>query len=74
MHESRSGCTHKKTACPARNQHPLDTYESKYYPDFIISNLEAMLCNVGIKIKIKEELRVLLGAGIVVKGTRTGFY
>ena len=72
MHESRSsGCTHKKTAYPARNQHPLETYESKYYPDFIISNLEAMLCNVVIE--IKEELRVLLGAGIVVKGIRTGF-
>lgn len=39
-----------------------------YYPEFIKSDLEALLRNSGIE--IKEELRVLLGAGRILKGIR----
>jgi len=40
-----------------------------YYPEFIKSDLEALLRKSGIK--IKEELPVLLGAGRILKGIKT---
>ena len=43
-------------------------YEREYYSRFIKSDLEALLRKSGIE--IKEELRVLLGAGRVLKGIR----
>ena len=43
-------------------------YEREYYSRFIKSDLEALLRKSGIE--IKEELRVLLGAGRILKGIR----
>lgn len=40
----------------------------KYYPEFIKSDLEAMLRESGIE--VKEEISVLLGAGRIVKGVK----
>lgn len=47
--------------------HFVKLYE-KYYPEFIKSNLEALLTKSGIE--IQEELPVLLGIGRVLKGKR----
>jgi len=47
--------------------HFVKLYE-KYYPEFIKSDLEALLRKSGIE--VKEELPVLLGAGRVLKGIR----
>lgn len=46
--------------------HFAKSYESKYYPQFVKSNLEALLKKSGIG--IKEELSVLLGGGRILKG------
>lgn len=43
-------------------------YEAKYYEKFIKSDLRALLEKSGIA--IREERRVLLGAGILLKGTK----
>ena len=46
--------------------HFVKSYESKYYPQFVKSNLKALLKKSGIG--IKEELSVLLGGGRILKG------
>lgn len=43
-------------------------YEGKTYRDFIKSDLKGLLSEAGIE--VKEELSVVLGAGIVLKGVR----
>jgi len=48
--------------------HFVRLYEREYYLRFIKSDLEALLRKSCIE--IKEELRVLLGAGRVLKGTK----
>lgn len=48
--------------------HFVRLYEGEYYSRFIRSDLAALLVESGIE--IKEELRVLLGAGRVLKGIR----
>ncbi len=48
--------------------HFVSLYEREYYSRFIKSDFEALLKKSGID--IKEELRVLLGAGRVLKGIR----
>ena len=46
----------------------VKSYESRYYPEFIKSYLEALLKKSGIE--IKKERSVLLGAGRILKGIR----
>jgi len=46
--------------------HFVRFYESRYYPEFIKSNLEALLRKSGIE--IEKECSVLLGAGRILKG------
>jgi demethylmenaquinone methyltransferase/2-methoxy-6-polyprenyl-1,4-benzoquinol methylase len=58
----------KNRICKYLTYHFVKSYESKYYPEFIKSDLEALLRKSGIE--IKEELPVLLGAGRILKGTR----
>jgi demethylmenaquinone methyltransferase/2-methoxy-6-polyprenyl-1,4-benzoquinol methylase len=48
--------------------HFVKLYESKYYPEFIKSDLKALLREQGIK--IEEELTVLFGAVIIFKGMK----
>jgi demethylmenaquinone methyltransferase/2-methoxy-6-polyprenyl-1,4-benzoquinol methylase len=48
--------------------HFIKLYESKYYSEFIKSDLTALLKESGIE--IKEELSILLGAGRILRGTR----
>jgi len=48
--------------------HIVKSYESKYYPEFIKSDLEVLLRKS--KIEIKDELPVLLGAVRILKGIR----
>jgi len=48
--------------------HFVRLYEREYYSRFIKSDVEALLRKSGIE--IKEELRVLLGAGRILKGIR----
>ena len=48
--------------------HLSKSHETKYYPEFIDSDLEALLRKSGIE--IKEELPLLLGAGRILKGIR----
>ncbi|MEA2015122.1 MAG: class I SAM-dependent methyltransferase [Actinomycetota bacterium] len=48
--------------------HFVKSYESKYYPEFIKSDLKALLRKS--KIEIIDELRVFLGAIRIVKGTK----
>lgn len=45
-------------------------YERRYYSKFIESGLEASLSKAGVE--IKAELPVLLGAGRILKGKKTG--
>lgn len=45
------------------------SYESRYYPEFIKSDLEALLRKSGVE--IEEECRIFLGAGRILKGIRT---
>lgn len=47
----------------------ITLYEGKYYRQFIASDFEALLGKTGIEIKAK--LSVLLGAGRIVKGSKT---
>jgi len=47
--------------------HSVKLWE-RYYPEFIKSDLEALLRKAGIE--IKEELPVLIGAGRMLKGIR----
>lgn len=49
--------------------HIVKSYESKYYPEFIKSDLEVLLRKS--KIEIKDELPVFLGAMRILKGIRT---
>jgi len=48
--------------------HIVKSYETRYYPEFIKSDIEALLRKSGIN--IEKELQVLLGAGRILKGTR----
>ncbi len=48
--------------------HFVKSYESKYYPEFIRSDLEGLLRKS--KIEIKDELSVFLGAIRIVKGIK----
>ena len=48
--------------------HFVRLYERGYYSRFIKSNVKALLRKSGIE--IKEELRVLLGAGRILKGIK----
>lgn len=49
--------------------HFIELYESRYYPDFITSDLRALLRESGIH--IEEELTIMSGAGIIIKGKRS---
>lgn len=51
--------------------HFIKLYESKYYPEFMKSELQVLLEKSGIK--IKEEIPVFLGAGRILKGVKNGF-
>lgn len=46
----------------------VKSYESKYYPEFIESDIEALLRKSGIK--IEKEIPVLLEGGRILKGIR----
>ncbi len=46
--------------------HVVKFYESKYYPDFIRSDIRALLVKSGIQ--VKEERPVMFGAGRILKG------
>lgn len=46
----------------------VKSYESKYYPEFIKSDIRALIRKSGIE--IENELPVLLGAGRILKGIR----
>ena len=46
--------------------HFVKLYESKYYPEFVKSDLQALLSKS--RIKMEEELPVMLGAGRILKG------
>jgi demethylmenaquinone methyltransferase/2-methoxy-6-polyprenyl-1,4-benzoquinol methylase len=48
--------------------HFVKLYESKYYPEFVKSDVRALLRKLGIE--IEKELPVLLGAGRILKGIR----
>jgi len=48
----------------------VKSYESRYYPEFIKSDIELLLRKSGIE--IKDELPVLLGAGRILKGVKKG--
>lgn len=48
--------------------HFVKLWERYFYPEFIKSDLEALLVKCGIG--VQEELPVLLGAGRIIKGTR----
>ena len=48
--------------------HFVKSYETKYYPEFIKSDLQALLRRSGIK--IEDERPVLFGAGRILKGTK----
>jgi len=48
--------------------HFVKLYEGKYYSKFIKSDLEALLGRT--RIKVEEELSVLLGAGKILKGIK----
>lgn len=48
--------------------HFVESYESKYYPEFVKSEIEALLRKSGIE--IEKELPILLGAGRILKGIR----
>ncbi len=50
--------------------HSVKSYESRYYPEFIKSDIELLLRKSGIE--IKDELPVLLGAGRILKGVKKG--
>jgi demethylmenaquinone methyltransferase/2-methoxy-6-polyprenyl-1,4-benzoquinol methylase len=50
--------------------HFVNLYEGQYYSTFIKSDLEALLGKIGIE--IKEEFRVLFGAGKILKGIKIG--
>lgn len=46
----------------------IKSFESKYYPEFIRNNLDALLEKAGIS--IEAERRVLLGAGRIIRGVK----
>ncbi len=46
--------------------HFINSFDSKYYPDFIKSDFEGMIKKSGIEIKDKR--RVLFGAGRILRG------
>ena len=48
--------------------HFVKFYESKYYPRFIMTDLEALLRKA--RIKVEKQLPVLFGAGRIIKGIR----
>ncbi len=58
----------KNKICRLLIYHLVRLYE-KYYPEFIRSDLEALLRKSGIE--IKDELPVLFGAGRILKGIKT---
>jgi len=49
--------------------HIVKSHETKYYPEFIKSDLEALLRKSGIEIK---DERTVLGAGRILKGMKKG--
>jgi demethylmenaquinone methyltransferase/2-methoxy-6-polyprenyl-1,4-benzoquinol methylase len=48
----------------------INSFESKYYPDFIKNDLPALMEKAGIR--IEEERGVLWGTGRIYKGTKAG--
>ncbi len=50
--------------------HFVKSYESKYYPEFIKSDIRALIRKLGIK--IEKECLVMRGAGIILKGNKNG--
>jgi len=50
--------------------HVVKSYESKYYPEFVTSDIRALVRKSGIE--LEEEHPVLLGAGRIFKGIRMG--
>ena len=52
--------------------HIVKSYETRYYPEFIKSDLKAPLRK--LEINIEKELSVLLGAGRMLKGIRMDNY
>lgn len=49
--------------------HFIKLYESKYYADFIKSDLDALLQESGIK--IEKDLSIMVGAGIIISGKKS---
>lgn len=49
--------------------HLIKSYESRYYPEFVKSEIRTLLKRLGIE--IKKEHAVLLGAGRIIKGVKT---
>ena len=58
----------RNKVCKYLVYHFVKSYESKYYPEFIKSDLGALLRKS--KIEIKNELRIFLGAIRIVKGVK----
>jgi len=58
----------RNKVCKYLVYHFVKSYESKYYPEFIKSDLGVLLRKS--KIEIKDELRVFLGAIRIVKGIK----
>ena len=50
--------------------HIVKSYESKYYPEFVKSDIRALLRKSGIE--IEKERSVMLGTGRILKGIRMG--
>ena len=48
----------------------VKSYESKYYPEFVKSDLKDLLRKLGIR--IEKEQSLLLGAGRILKGIKMG--
>ena len=48
--------------------HLVKSHETKYYPGFVKSDLEALLRKSGIE--IKDEFRIVLGGGRILKGIK----
>ena len=50
--------------------HLVRSYETKYYPEFIRSDFDALLRKSGIK--IEDERSIMLGSGRLLKGIKIG--
>ena len=48
--------------------HLVKSHETKYYPEFVKSDLEALLRKSGVE--IKDEFQIVLGSGRILRGIR----